>query len=895
MALHKDFPESPHAILDPEIRWFPADEALRASSFEKLLPPLVPELRKQVKEWRDKGYAGATDTSRSLLNWWFNTPHLLPRADGTMAEFQYYFAQREALETIVYLYDVVGVKDKYDLMRFDSSGAVSAGMFDESWRRFVIKMATGTGKTKVMSLILAWSYFHKLYEPDSDLARNFLVIAPNIIVLDRIYKDFSGLRIFFEDPVLPDNGVDGRNWRDDFQLTLHLQDEVRITRRTGNVFLTNIHRVYAGDDIPPSPDDENMMDYFLGKRPTGATTDSKVDLGMIVRDIDELVVLNDEAHHIHDKTLAWFKSIEDIHNRLKHKGGALSLQVDVTATPKHNNGAIFVQTVADYPLVEAISQNVVKHPVLPDAPSRAKLTERQSAKYTEKYADYIHLGVVEWRKAYAEHEKLGKKAILFVMTDDTRNCDDVAEYLEGNYPELKDAVLVIHTKDNGEISESATGKNKEELERLRKQANEIDGPDSPYKAIVSVLVLKEGWDVRNVTTIVGLRAYSAKSNILPEQTLGRGLRKMYSGSVEEYVSVVGTDVFMEFVESIQAEGVVLERKPMGEGTQAKTPLVVEIDKEDEKKDLDALDIEVPVLSPRVYREYKNLANLNVGALGNDKMAYRQFSEEEQREIVFKDITTGAVTHTTILDTAGVADYRSVIGYFAQTIMRDLRLVSGYDVLYGKVKAFVQSQLFDRQVELDDPNTLRNLSELAATKTLIETFKRAINALTVQDKGDAEIRDTIKLRQTRPFVAKDQGYLIPKKSVFNKIIGDSHFELLFARFLEDCDDVVSFAKNYLAVHFKLDYVNADGDISNYYPDFLVKSSEKEVFIVETKGQEDLDVPLKMQRLRQWCDDINQAQVGVRYDFVYVDEESFNKYKPSSFRSLIDSFTEYKEKT
>jgi type III restriction enzyme len=905
MALHPNFPESPYAILDPALRWFPADEALRESSMDKLMPPLVPQLRCKVKEWRDSGYVGATDTSKSLLNWWFNIPHLLPQAylpspsgrgaggEG-LVEFQYYFAQREALETIIYLYDVVGVQDKYDLMRFDSSGAISTGMFDETWRRFVVKMATGTGKTKVLSLILAWSFYHKLYEPESGLARNFLVIAPNIIVLDRIYKDFQGLRIFFEDPVLPENGVDGRNWRDDFQLTLHRQDEVRITRPTGNIFLTNIHRVYAGDDTPASPDDEDMRDYFLGKHPTGATTDSKVDLGMIVRDIEELVVLNDEAHHIHDPRMAWFKSIEDIHNRLKQKGAALSLQVDVTATPKHNNGAIFVQTVADYPLVEAISQNVVKHPVLPDAASRAKLVERQSSKYTEKYADYIHLGVIEWRKAYAEHEKLGKKAILFVMTDDTRNCDDVAAYLEGNYPDLQGAVLVIHTKNNGEISESTSGKSKDELDKLREQANAIDGQESPYKAIISVMVLKEGWDVRNVTTIVGLRAYAAQSNILPEQTLGRGLRKMYPDGVEEYVSVVGTNAFMDFVESIQAEGVVLERKPMGEGTQAKTPLVVEVDQENEKKDIEALDIEIPVLTPRVYREYKNLGDLDAGALGHQRVAYLQFSEEEQREIVFKDITTGEVTHTTILDTAGIADYRSVIGYFAQTIMKDLRLVSGYDVLYGKVKAFVQAELFDRPVDLESPNTLRNLSELAATKTLLETFKKAINALTVQDKGDAEIRDTIKLRQTRPFVAKDQGYLIPKKSVFNRIIGDNRFELLFARFLEDCDDVVSYAKNYLAVHFKLDYVNADGDISNYYPDFLVKLSDKRIVIVETKGQEDLDVPLKMERLRQWCKDINRVQPDVTYDFVYVDEESFEKYKPTSFRQLVDGFREYKGK-
>jgi len=379
MGLHKDFPTSPHTILDPALRWFPADEALRDTSMEKLMPPLVAELRKKVKEFRTGGYTGATETSRSLLDWWFSRKHLLEKADGTMAEFTYYFAQREAMETIIYLYDVVGTKDKHDLMRFDGSGMVSGGMFDETWRRFVVKMATGSGKTKVLSLALAWSFYHKLYEPESELARNFLVIAPNIIVLDRIYKDFQGLRIFFEDPVIPDNGFEGRNWRDDFQLTLHLQDEVRVTRPTGNIFLTNIHRVYAGEDIAPSPDDENTMDYFLGKRPTGATTDSKVDLGIIVRDIDELMVLNDEAHHIHDPHMAWFKSIEDIHNRLLQKGGALAMQVDTTATPKHNNGAIFVQTVSDYPLVEAIAQNVVKHPVLPDAPSRAKLQERRSA------------------------------------------------------------------------------------------------------------------------------------------------------------------------------------------------------------------------------------------------------------------------------------------------------------------------------------------------------------------------------------------------------------------------------------------------------------------------------------------------------------------------------------
>jgi len=282
---------------------------------------------------------------------------------------------------------------------------------------------------------------------------------------------------------------------------------------------------------------------------------------------------------------------------------------------------------------------VVKHPVLPDAASRTKMNERQSSRYTEKYADYINLGVEEWRKAFGEHEKLGKKAILFVMTDDTKNCDDVADYLENTYPELKDSVLVIHTNTKGEVSESQNKKKKDELEILRQQSNKIDSWDSPYKAIVSVLMLKEGWDVKNVTTIVGLRAYSAKSNILPEQTLGRGLRKMYPGNnVEEYVSVVGTDAFMDFVESIQSEGVELERKAMGEGTGPKTPLIVEVDNENDKKDIAALDIKIPVLTPRTYREYKSLEELNPAGFKHKKVAYKQFSAEAQRQIVFKDIT-----------------------------------------------------------------------------------------------------------------------------------------------------------------------------------------------------------------------------------------------------------------
>jgi type III restriction enzyme len=874
MALHRDFPTSPFEILDPAIRWFPADEDLRETAANKLMPPLVPELRKAVKTWREKDYEGATETSKVLLKFWFQTEHIIPRSDGSTDAFQFYFAQREAIETIVYLYDVVRVKDKYDMIRFDASEAVSASMFTENWRRFVVKMATGSGKTKILALTLVWSYFHKMYEADSGLARNFLVIAPNIIVLDRIRKDFDGLKVFFEDPMIPDNGYRDRDWREDFQLDLHIQDDVRVNNPVGNIFLTNIHRVYESNDSVASFDDADTSGYFLGNRPSGKTNDSKVDLGDIVREVDELVVLNDEAHHILD--------------RLLQKGGELSLQIDVTATPKDRNGNIFVQTICDYPLVEAIHQNVVKHPVLPDEASRARLQERQSSKFTEKYSDYIDLGYREWKQVYDEQIKAGKKAVMFVMTDDTKNCDDVAEYLESTYPEFKDRVLTIHTNTSGEISETTSGRNKDELNELRKESNEIDNPDNKYVAIVSVLMLKEGWDVRNVTTVVGLRSFSSKAKILPEQTLGRGLRRMYRREEvdTEYVSVIGTEAFMQFVEEIKSQGVELEHVKMGAGSKPKMPLVVEVDKEDKAKDIEKLDIEIPVLTPRIQREYKNLSELDIAKFAHKPVDLREFTEEEKREIVFKALNEDEkIHHVTELSLVN-PDYRSVVGYFTQSIQKDLRLVSGYDVLYGKVKDFITNQLFGKAVQLEDMNVLRNLSEIISRRTILETFKKEINELTVVDKGEAEISTHIKISKTRPFVVKDQGYIMPKKSLFNRIVGDSHLELEFAAFLEKAEDVVSYAKNFFAVQFKIDYKNADGEISNYYPDFLVKMTNGDIYIVETKGNQDLDVAPKRKRLKQWCEDVNAQQKKHVYKDLFVTEEDFRNYRATTFSELAE---------
>ncbi len=886
MALNPAFPTDPHAILDPEMRWFPGESELAERGYGKLLPPLVYKVRQGVKTWRDGGYAGACPTTRALLNWWFNREHLLLNPDNTERPFRYYFAQREAVESAIWLYEVKKARDPISLIEFDSSEAISPGMFAGDWTRYVMKMATGTGKTKVMSLLIAWAYFHKRYESDSDLSTNFLLIAPNIIVLDRLRTDFDSLRIFHHDPVLPENGYEGRNWKDDFQMSLHVQDQIGAMGDTGNIFLSNIHRVFDHEHVA-SFEDADTTDYFLGPRPPGRTGESRLDLGAVIRGVPDLVVLNDEAHHIHDERLAWFQSIRDISDRLRLKGSRLAAQFDLTATPKHDDGAIFVQTISDYPLVEAIRQGVVKHPVLPDAASRAKLREQRSAKYSEQYRDYLHLGYLEWKKVYDELAPAGKKSVLFVMTDDTRNCDEVAEWLEGTYPELSGAVLVIHTKNNGEISEASGSKSQEELEKLRKLSRTIDDPDNPYKAIVSVMVLREGWDVQNVVSIVGLRPYQAKSRILPEQTLGRGLRPMFRGrNVQERVSVIGTEAFIDFVESIKAEGVELEHVRMDQHTRAKSPIVVEVDRANPKKNIEELDIDLPVLAPRIRREYKNLEALTPAKLPHEKIPLRMFTPEQQREITFKHIDTDGISHITVMDGALEPTYRNVVGFFAKEIMRDLRLVGGFDVLFGKLKTFVERELFETPVRLEDSNVLRNLSEPAAVETIRQAFKKAINELTVQDTGTTRVVDHIKISATRPAVVDEQPYLIPRQSIFNKVLGN-HFELKFAKFLDDCQDIISFVRGSQQIRYKIEYQGADGSIANYYPDFVVKKTPDSFWIIETKGREDLDDPKKFERLRQWCADASQMDAPRKYQAIFVREETWNVLRPRTFQQLVDA--------
>lgn len=578
---------NPYKVRSPHERWKPT--SLKDKN-KLVFPPLVEEARKRVAKWRSQGYPDTTATTRTLLTHWFETIHEIDTTKG-LASFQYYFGQREAVETVVFLYEVAKWRDALSLLKhLDTDGYIRPKDMSEEWVRYVLKLATGTGKTKVLSLLIAWSYFNHKYESQMDYPNNFLLIAPNLIVLDRLLEDFRASKIFHSDPIFPEDGIEGRAWRQDFQLSVHEGKNISTISDLGNLFVTNVHKLHTNRDVPPSLDDPNTKNFFLGKSAVTKTTDDSLNLRTLAGELPNLMVLNDEAHHIHDEKLEWFKSIEELASLyLAEDKKAPFLQIDVTATPKNEKGGIFPRVVADYPLVEAIQHRVVKRLVKPSESGGVR-TDRveenlSSNDYIEKYMEFINAGISSLETQSMEPLLNGKKPVLFIMTEDTKSCDAVENYITNTYPQYKEATLTIHT---------AKTDSPEALKKLRKASIEIDDPTNPIRIVISVMMLREGWDVKNVTTIVGIRSFGAKNKILPEQAIGRGLRRMERGedSFDEKLTVIGTPAFIEFVEQLKSEGVILEMPVESDKRE-----YIEVDHE---KDLDVLDIPLPQL-PAIYQ------------------------------------------------------------------------------------------------------------------------------------------------------------------------------------------------------------------------------------------------------------------------------------------------------
>ena len=285
--------------------------------------PCVPAIRDALKTWREGGYKGCTETTRILFNHWFRTDH---RINGR--KFAYYHFQREAIETLVYLYEVANIRRHKDLLEHYAPAEMTdlRLLQHDEFARYAVKMATGSGKTKVIAMAILWHYFNAVAEGRDDYARTFLLIAPNVIVLERLKSDFTNGLIFRRDPMIPP--ALQTYW--DFDA--YVRGDSERAHSEGALYLTNIQQFHnrALDDS----DEPEAMTGVLGNRPPSLTVETDDFDKRIIARGGLCVVMNDEAHHTHDEDSEWNKFIRGLHESLLTTAapGRLAAQFDFTAT-----------------------------------------------------------------------------------------------------------------------------------------------------------------------------------------------------------------------------------------------------------------------------------------------------------------------------------------------------------------------------------------------------------------------------------------------------------------------------------------------------------------------------------------------------------------------------------
>ena len=483
-----------------------------------------------------------------------------------------------------------------------------------------------------------------------------------------------------------------------------------------------------------------------------------------------------------------------------------------------------------------------------------------------RYRQRIGAGVAKWREFRDALGPAGGRPLLFVMAENTRAADQISAYLE-TLGDLSGRVLTIHVKMQGKEQGEVA---KADLEQARVWAREVDQTDSPYLAIVSVLMLREGWDVRNVSVIVPLRALTAKARILPEQTLGRGLRRMTppGSGVNEKLVVIEHEAFRRlWDDALDIEGIDVERSSAADVHPDAKVIAVEPERL-------AYDIEIPQLSRTLVRDASGLAALRVQDIPSLELPLVEELHIDIVNYIGRDLLTGAEVERAQYPLPQADDPTAVLAWYVNELQRDARLTGQFAALAPVVKEYVEKRVFGQAVDFADPRVLQMLGEPAVQEAILGSLRRGVNEVTLAQVEAVSEKKALRLSATRPFLWS-RYTTVAKKSVFSLQPCDSLFEVQFADFLDRCPDVAAFAKLAQEVRFSLEYRAEGGRLAYYYPDFAVRLVSDECLVVETKGLADLDVPHKDTRATRWAVDASAA-VGTRWRYLRVNQQVFEDH-------------------
>ena len=833
---------------------------------------LANTIRPLVAEWRQADYPGISVATRLLLRHW---------QERETDDRKFFFCQIEAIETLIWLMELEGAK--HNNINLDSDGG--------EWERLCCKLATGTGKTVIMAMTVAWQAANYAANPnDKRFCRDVLVVAPGLTVKDRL-------------SVI--NPAAAANYYDEFNI---VPPEMMECLRTARVKIVNWHALQWDSE-------ENIRKRrSVDKR--GTKSDHAYTLEVLgdMADTRRLLVFNDEAHHAwrqnpelrgvgkDDKETAtvWINALDRL-----HRARGIAQCLDFSATPFIPTGhaniekTVYQWIVSDFGLYEAIESGLVKTPrlvvkddALPDAKTyRSKLWHiyadesvksdmgRSTAKPTEPLPDLVRNGYAllnaDWQECRKNFAKKGYTVppVMVSVLNHTAAAERVYHALsEESLPSAPsyDKTLKIDSKELKKAERDSNDKANERAQQLRAKVNTIGSEGKPgeqYQHVISVAMLSEGWDAKTVTHIMGLRAFN--SQLLCEQVVGRGLRRM-SYDVDkngyfapEYVNVFG--VPFDIISPVDEEqgGNMLSSSPQPKlsvevlsdraGLEISWPNVVSV-----KKTLrHDLTVNWSEVTPLVLRDSETIHSAELGAMVDGALSFSDLTKIDIKKIN--------------------EEFRlqKYIFQMANQALQEMEFCQGGQMrltaqLIKLAEEFMHSDKmqFAPPIENTQMGDMRRrlLGGLNISKVL-NHFKNAVvhqpnERLKVVLNPQKPIGST---GDMRPWKTGRNVYNA-KKSHINRCVCDSTWEYYLAGKLDDMPEVKAWVKND-HLYFDVYYLH-QGTVRKYRPDFIIRLNEgiADYLILEVKGQANQMSESKHSAAKLWTQAVNKHGGFGRWHFV-----------------------------
>ena len=805
---------------------------------------LVNEIRKKVDKWRDEGYPGTTCITRRLLNFWRENPD---------RESPLFFCQMEAIESLIWLIEV-------------SDGQTRIPTDGGPFKRLCSKMATGTGKTVTMAMLIAWQVINRAtYEDDARFSKDILVVAPNLTVRSRL----NVLNITAEG-----------NYYEAFQI---VPDSLREKLLQARIVIRNWHSLAPHKDAPRSV------------VRLGAEGDREFARRVLEFDAKNVVVINDEAHHAWrpnherggaasdetERATVWVEGLD----RINRAGGILAC-FDFSATPfvvaekKITEETLFGWIVSDFSLNDAIESGLVKTPRLPVRDDSGRFDEQYRSRFYHIYVDpevkadlnrkcapeeplpdlvrnaYYVLGH-DWVRTRETWGSATVPPVMITVCNRTETAARVTHsFKTGVFEGLEDLsntehMLHIDSRVLRQEAGPSGARKRPDVENIREKANTVGryGETGGHiRNVISVQMLSEGWDARTVTQIMGLRAFS--SQLLCEQVVGRGLRRRSYEINEkthlldpEYVSVFGVPFTFLPHEDGGERGKTekpttrIEPDPKKAAHEISWPnvdrvetiLVPRLDADLDRIDRlvirsDGISTTVGMAAIIAGKPVSRLQDIDLADLDKKlrmhrlafiaaKDVYEQISPnwEGSREFLLLQVVR-------------------IMERFIDSKMIVVEDISGEETLRWKMSVMFNLQKVARHVfeHIKSKNTQEVRLVFGAKRT----------------KATGEMRPWYTRRQCGPAT----------KSHINFAVYDSSWEAGGGGELERNDEVASWARN-AHLGFVIKYT-WDGTIHDYWPDYLVRLKNGITLVLEMKGRDDDQNKEKRRALDEWVEAVNE---------------------------------------